>query len=246
MQRKIVYALLMEAVFVVSLSACSYRQTEEDLKQSLQGMKNAVEYNDSSEQAESIDGLDQIEELEAKPFADKVYQTGETITWTDYSGGKVEYTLETVRTGYNIGDFGVSMDELTDTSKMYISTDGYAQEGANGKTIFVAVDVTVKNIDYEGMAGIGDTPYWLYAEPLIRSQSELEDVDSPAHNMEAVYFSNHSEDIQKYFFYCLAPEQEAEVQLIWIVPETDLQEPLYYVIGSANEQEARQYFQLNE
>ena len=179
MQRKIVYALLMEAVFVVSLSACSYRQTEEDLKQSLQGMKNAVEYNDSSEQAESIDGLDQIEELEAKPFADKVYQTGETITWTDYSGGKVEYTLETVRTGYNIGDFGVSMDELTDTSKMYISTDGYAQEGANGKTISLKLysfKSTKSNLAY--IVRIELYAHNVYAVKFIPSASAIRPTDT--------------------------------------------------------------------
>ena len=65
MQRKIVYALLMEAVFVVSLSACSYRQTEEDLNWAAKVIEEATEpfraVRDGDTQAVMEEGADTVQ-----------------------------------------------------------------------------------------------------------------------------------------------------------------------------------------
>ena len=241
MQWKRISALSFGALLAASLCACSYKQIEDGLRGTAQGSKELTE--DELAQNEMIE---KVEALATEEFEDKVYRIGDTVTWTDYSGGRIQYTLKEVRTGNNIGDFGVSIDDFTNTSKAYISESGDALGNGTGTYIFVEADVEVENINYEGFYGADFEPYSLYAETSIKSQSELDDSEGVPHNMEAVYFSHHAEEEQKYFFYHLEPGQTAEVQLIWIVPETDMQEPLYYVVGAANSKELQQFFQMND
>lgn len=241
MQRKKMYVLPLGALLAVGLCACSYKQMEDGLRGAAQGSKKITE-----EELAQNEIIEKVEELATEAFEDKVYQIGDMVTWTDYSGGKVQYTLKEVRTGNNIGDFSVSIDDFTNTSKAYISESGDALGNGTGTYIFVEADIEVKNIDYEGFYGADFEPYSLYAETSIKSQSELDDSEGVPHNMEAVYFSHHAEEEQKYFFYHLEPGQTADVQLIWIIPETDMRESLYYVIGAANSKELQQFFRMND
>lgn len=240
MQWKKICALSLGGLLTVSLCSCSYKQMEDELRRTAQDSKEITE--EDSAQKEIIE---EVEALATEAFEDKVYQIGDTVTWTDYSGGKIEYVLKEIRTGNNIGDFGVLMDDLTNTSKAYISENGDALGSGTETYLYVEADVEVKNIDYEGFYGAEFEPYSLYAETSIKSQSELDDGEGIPHSMEAIYFSHHSEEEQKYFFYHLEPGQTADVQIIWIVPEADMQEPLYYVIGAANSKDLRQFFQIN-
>ncbi len=66
----------------------------------------------------------------------------------------------------------------------------------------------------------------------------------------AVYFSAYPKDEENmkksYYNFQLEPGIEMEVVVGWIVSESMLEEPYYYVINSFGEPEGYQYFLLNQ
>lgn len=235
MKRRNLICGMLAVLLAMGVGGCSYRQMEDVAKQKIQ--------EEVIGETEADVGKEVVEINSAE---DNIYKKGETIVWRDYSGQQIQYTLKDVQMAENINDFGVPPEEFTTGAQSFLSPDGSLVDGENGKNILVKATVDIKNIDYEGFPDETDTDYLLYAETLILTQTELENADGIAHNMQAAYFSQHSHGEKDYYFYTLEAGTETTAELIWIVPENDLQEPLYYIIGEASGRDAFQLFRLNE
>ena len=82
-------------------------------------------------------------------------------------------------------------------------------------------------------------------ETKLYTQEEKEDRDAMSPDKDCIWFDGHTDDIKRYYFCDLDPGEEMEAALLWVVSESALEEPLYYVIGSATGWESFQYILLN-
>ena len=213
------------------LTACSYREFEDSLKQELN--------NDEDTHVNEAIVPEQPAEDEED---DGLFFIGDTI-----ARGGVEYTLNDVHISKNINEVG--LDKVDFFRRTRIEDNGDIESGYK----LVTVDVTVKNInytDYELRTNPDlerDKPN-LFIEYLIGFKDDLEDPNGPF-TIESSYFSEHppieQDQWNDYSQFLLDHGEEVDATVGWFVPIDQLnEEPLYYIIGSAGRAEDQQYFYI--
>ncbi|GAA4060382.1 DUF5027 family lipoprotein [Amphibacillus indicireducens] len=215
------------------LTACSYREFEDSLKQELN-------HDEDMHVNEAIVPEQPAEDEED----DGLFFIGDTI-----ARGGVEYTLNDVHISKNINEVGLDKEEFNSLGYPLVNDDG----SINDNHQLVTVDVTIKNInytDYELRTNPDlerDKPN-LFIESLIGFKDDLEDPNGPF-TIELSYFSHHAPFDQNlgkdYRQFLLGHGEEVEVTVGWLVPIDQLnEEPLYYLNGSEGRAEDQQYFYI--
>ena len=239
--RKKALALLMAGAAVLGTAGCSYMEFETSLRSALKGEESRVSdyVNEASLNTDSDDEKEK-----------NVYYVGDTIKsafeYPDESGNiisedEVWYTLDKVDIVRNVTELGISMDDFSNSfsNEDRISDDGKVQEGYS----FVAVNVTIKNINDTDVDI--DSNHNMYIDCFAGTQSGILD-PAGAVMLECAYFSGHDEEkVKNYYAFSLDVGQEGDYTVGWVVPDEMLEEPFYYVIGTAYSAEYYQYFLLN-
>ncbi|WP_062105423.1 DUF5027 family lipoprotein [Bacillus niameyensis] len=228
------FSILFFCVLPVFLSACSYKKFEDSLKNKL-NKEHEVDINTATIPNNSTEGDEQ-----------SLFSVGDTATYTEKHfqtniKESIEYTLNKIHVSDNINDLGLKADDFSDAS--LISDNGDIKKNMR----LVAVDVTVKNVDYKGDESEGNNPI-LYIEPTLGFKGGIEDPDGPW-VIYASYFSEHAPMDQNhgddYYFFPLALGEEIDATIGWFVPADQLgEEPLYYIIGNGGRSEDYKYFEL--
>ena len=244
--RKKALALLMAGAAVLGTAGCSYMEFETSLRSTLKGEEGRESdyVNEASLNTESAENTDSDNEKEKN-----VYYVGDTIKsafeYPDESGNiisedEVWYTLNKVDIVRDITELGISMDDFSNSfsNEDRISDDGKVQEGYS----FVAANVTIKNIDIDFDV---ESSHNMYINDYAGTKSGILDPTGPV-MLECAYFSGHDEDkVKNYYAFSLDVGQEGDYTVGWVVPDGMLEEPFYYVIGTAYSAEYYQYFLLN-
>ncbi|HHU18985.1 MAG TPA: hypothetical protein GXZ58_01835 [Bacilli bacterium] len=213
------------------LTACSYREFEDSLKQEL-----------NNDEDTHVNEAIVPEQPAGDEEDDGLFFIGDTI-----ARGGVEYTLNDVHISENINEVG--LDKVDFFWQDQIEDNGDIESGYK----LVTVDVTVKNInytDYELRTNPDlerDKPN-LFIENLIGFKDGLEDPNGPF-TIEDSYFSEHppieQDQWNDYSQFLLDHGEEVDATVGWFVPIDQLnEEPLYYIIGSAGRAEDQQYFYI--
>ncbi len=217
---------------IILLSACSYREFEDSLKDT---------FNKDDE--EEIVNTVTLPETASDSEDNSLYSIGDTISFTYADNETVEYTLQQVIISDNINDLGLDKADFYDQS--LIEDDGTV----DGAHQLVTIDVRIINKDYRGFNfDVEQDKASLYIELAVGFKNGIEDPDGPF-LLHASFFSDHSpldqNQGQDYYKFLLGIGEEIDVTVGWFVP-TDLleEEPLYYIIGYEGHAEDFQYFQL--
>lgn len=228
-----IFTLVVVFAFVTQLCACSaYTQFEDSLKENISSNGGVSPDQDGQNVEHAEENSDNTTSV-----SEDVNRIGDTITHA-YSNGLLSYTLKSVKRCSNLAESGLAE---TDFVEGIVNTDGTF---GNIDDILLLVTLHIANVDYED-AESAETDYPIYIESCIGTKPDIEDPDGPW-LIYASYFSEHPEnDLKSYYFYDLEPGAEIDVQIGWIVAESKLEEPMYYVIGMDDHYTEADYFQLN-
>lgn len=198
----------------------------------------------SGQQEQNLeDGTIQSENDKAtEKLEEGFYRPGERIIWSDYYGQKVAYTVKDVRMANDLNKLEIETDKISDLGAMRIAEK-------NGKdSFFVAIDVDVTNESFKDYSNGKRTEdrYYFYIDACLKTETEVNDEDGISHIDDAIYFSLCSEEEKNYWKFYIEEGETVSATLVWLVSEKDLEEPLYYLIGSATGKETYQYCWLNE
>lgn len=221
-------------VLTVLLSACSYKEFEDSLRSKINRDGDEQYINHTSVPDSSPDSDEESGDK-------RLFSIDDTITYT-FDDQSVQYTLNQVHVLDNINDLNLDIDDFANQNP--ISDDGAIEETYR----FVAVDITVKNINYKGYDSEEDDSI-LLIESLAGFKSGIEDPNGPW-TFESSYFSKHPpldrNDGQDYYHFPLPPGHEMDAVVGWFLPTDQLgEEGLYYIIGGAGDSKYYQYFELN-
>ncbi len=221
-------SVLCLSLAVLLFGGCSYREMEDNVKREVADLVQ-------SGQEETPVEIPQREAAEAP-----VYGIGDTVVWTSVYGETMEYTVLEMRTGENLEEFGVSPEDCDSHAQGdYIGENGEALGGPladeNRHYIFMELRVKIKNIDFRGWEPQPDDYGQIAMDTVLHTQEEKDDRDAVSPDKDCVWFDGHTDDIKRYYFCDLDPGEEMEAALLWVVSESALEEPLYYVIGSSTE-----------
>ncbi|MBM7542279.1 DUF5027 family lipoprotein [Amphibacillus cookii] len=224
--------ILFICMFTILLSGCSYKELEDSFRSKSNNEEGDDQYINSSN----------VPEKSSESEEGGLFFAGDTITFTDPDNQTIEYTLNNVYVVDNLKEMNLNIDDFGE--KDVISNDGSIDETYQ----LVLVDVTIKNVDFEGYDLEKDSPV-LYIESAIGFKEGIEDPDGPW-LFEASYFSEHppmdQNQGQDYYQFMLAFGDELNATIGWFLPSDQLgEEPLYYIIGQAGMPEDYQYFELN-
>ncbi len=238
MKQSNVISALCLSLAVLLFGGCSYREMEDNVKREVADLVQ-------SGQEETPAEIPQTETTEAP-----VYGIGDTVVWTSVYGETMEHTVLEMRTGENLEEFGVSPEDCDSHAQgNFVGENGEALGGPladeNRHYIFIELRVKIKNIDFRGWEPQPDDYGQIAMETKLYTQEEKEDRDAMSPDKDCIWFDGHTDDIKRYYFCDLDPGEEMEAALLWVVSESALEEPLYYVIGSATGWESFQYILLN-
>lgn len=224
--------ILIISISLLLLSACSYKEFEDSVRNKVNKKDDNEEYNNPA----SLSSNDNSNTPNAEEAS--YLSIGDTITYT-FVDQSFQYTLHKVDVVDNIHDLGLELQDFYQTD--LIEENGVVKDNYR----FVAVDVTVKNIDFEGYVQIDDEPI-LFIESLVGFKDGIEDPDGPF-AIPASYFSEHPPMDQNsgedYYQFPLAFGSEINATVGWFVPSEELSEDtLFYIIGGASHPEDFQYF----
>lgn len=223
-------SILFLCVLTVLLSACSYK----DFEDSLRGKIN----NEGDEQYSNPSS---VPNHSSESDEETLFSIGDTITET-FDDQSVQYTLNQVYVLDNINDLNLDVNDFD--NKNPILDDGAIEEGYR----FVVVDVTVKNINFEGDDLEKEDPI-LFIESSVGFKEGIEDPNGPW-TFEPSYFSEHppldQNQGQDYYQFPLPIGDEVDTTIGWFLPADQIEEDtLYYIIGGAGDSQYYQYFELN-
>ena len=223
--------LLCLSLEALLFGGCYYRQAEDAVKEKLTGDQEE-EWSE-----EEVPGYDLS--------GDKEYRIGDTVTQT-IGGESVEYTVTGIRIGKNLEEFGVDREACIPNYDLFVGKNGEPLGGldtGSGETyVFLEAEICIKNVNSAGCGVPGETPE-LFLDVDIRTKSELE--TNNIHNQGLIYYSEHAQDEQRYFYFPLEKEEETTVKVLWSVRESDVKEPLYCVTGVSTSRDIRQMILLN-
>lgn len=218
------------------LSACGSADLQEEQKKI-----------DIEEQTQTI-FQEETEPKSQEKMPEHFFRCGEIVTWSDYYGQEVEYLLKDVSIADNINEFGIDTEKITSLGLDRILESGEIVNNSDQNYVFVKADVKIKNKTFKNYSN-GKTlenMYSYYVDTLLTTETELQDDEGIRHIGQAIYFSLCAEDEKDYFKFNIEQGEEVQAVLIWIVPEKDLEEPLYYLIGETTGKNSYQYILMNE
>lgn len=251
---------LMAAVFMTACSDSAPKELEQNQpdtwvntaeiqeKESETSESKQTEETQNMEETQETEKIMETEEVTETEGKNGVFYVGDTITDAMYGPTpeerrKTEYTLKKVDIVENINDVGIAWADLMPGSEQNkILESGELDTAEPSK--FVVVTVNLKNINIDPNSDSA------MVCQMISSTSGCESGilnESGAEFLEACYFSAHPQENmqQDYYRYSLDIGEEMEVRVGWIVPDAQLEEPFYYVLGSWGMPEDYQYFRLN-
>lgn len=222
------------------LSACSYKEFEDSLKDKLNESEtdeyvNPSKIPDKDSETKKNNTTDVEEQI--------LFDMGETVifTWPD---GTIQYRVNQVNVVDNIKKSELKKDDFSSYQNSYILDNG---DITNNQRL-LTLDITVKNIDYT----VYDEEYEniaLNIEGSLGFKSGIEDPNGPF-SFEPAYFSGHPtlgrypED--GYLYFPLEIGEEVDVTVGWFIHEDEVnKEPLYYIIGAGGFFEERKYIEVN-
>lgn len=250
MRRQKVEMAVLSVILTICFTSCSYKSFEDSIRNRNQEVSESTEekYVNSasiSDHKESEESKEEENNDTEKENESNVFEQEETVTsiWKD---GEMQYTLNKTEIVQNIQDLNLSLEDFSFTGDPLIDESGNIIDSNGEKNYFIAAYVTVKNCNVD--INEAETEYPLQIEMCSGAKSDILTPDGPFLNY-AVYFSAHPQDgdINKmYYYFKLEPDSEMEAVIGWIVSESMLTEPYYYVINSFGTPEEYQYFLLNE
>lgn len=224
-------SILSLCMLTVLLSACSYKEFEDSMRSKINNKEEEQYSNPSS-----------VPDNSSESDEEALLSIGDTTTYLYPEGQSVQYTLNQVHVLDNINDLNLNIEDFAD--KNLISDDGAIENTYR----FVAVEVTVKNIDFEGHSLEENDPT-LYIESLVGFKEGIEHPDGPF-VLYASYFSEHppldQNRGQDYYQFALPVSKEMNATIGWFLPTDQLgEEKLYYIIGGEGSPDYFRYFELN-
>ena len=242
MKQKVVLAIIM-IILSMSFVSCSYKEFEDSLRNPKQEVSEK-ETEQYTNQASIID-TDEITNEETTKNGNTALPK-ETII-SSREDGEIQYTLNRTEIVQNIKDLNLALEDFSFVDDAPIDDSGNVLDHDGERNYFMAAYITVKNCNIDTSSE--ETEYPLQIEMCSGSESNILAADGPFLNY-AVYFSAHPKDEENmkksYYNFQLEPGTEMEVVVGWIVSESMLEEPYYYVINSFGEPEGYQYFLLNQ
>lgn len=245
MMKKKVFALAM--ISALCLSSCSYKEFENSLKSTFR--------DSSSEEHEEYENPASITDNSASDHSaddnssgsGNVYLPGDTVSQTMPVGDdEMQYTVNKMEIVHNINDLNLNSDDFYWMDSPEVDSEGNILDSEGKKNCFLALYFTVKNCNIN--LSTEQEEYPLCIESHIASESNILDPNGPFLE-EAVYFSGapDDEDIRRkrYLWFRLDPGTEMDAVVGWIIPESMLSEPLYYVMNSGGDAELYEYIWLN-
>ncbi|MCZ0703980.1 hypothetical protein J2T56_002215 [Natronobacillus azotifigens] len=213
-------------IIVFFLSACSYKDFEDSLRNKLDNDEE-VEYTNPTS----------IPENYSENEEEGLFTIGDTAT--TYRNLE-QYTLHKVQVLTNINEADLELTDFKDIS--LIKDNGDIDQDYQ----LVLIDLTVKNLASRLFMDDSDVPI-LYIENGAGFKSEIEDPNGPFHT-EISYFSGQQkvdDDPKGYYRFLLEIGEEVDVTIGWFLPVEQLDEELlYYMISTKSEIEHFQYFEL--
>lgn len=224
------------------LTACSYKNFEDSLKDKL-NKEDTEEYINPAKIPEASTNSE--DEKVTDPDEKRLFQIGDTVTYSYPGEESFQYTLHQINLVDNIHDLNLDKEDFISTS--FLTENGDVDK----EYLLLTVDVTIKNIDYEGLDDdrtddYSDVPV-LYIEDMLGFKSGLEDPQGPF-SIESAYFSEHPKENKEkdYYKFRLEKGKELDATVGWFVPANQLEEePMYYVIGSGGSFDLFDYFELS-
>lgn len=245
--------LLLSLVMALCMSGCSGFHLGRELGEQQAGVSQEetsgyvnkaqiLEGDDATEVTEDQQDETETEynastEMTEPERRNEVFYLGDTITH-EFFGMKSEYTLEKVDVVDNINDLGISREDVVEFLRDQISEAGEPDTVQPSK--FVVVTVKVKNVNID--PNDNEQNWMLCMDSRAGCESGIL-AEGGSMSLEGCYYSAHMEG-DDYWRYSLGIGEEMTVQVGWIVPEEQLEEPFYYIIGSGAA-ELYQYFRLN-
>lgn len=248
MERKRRKLLLISIVGVLTfaMSACSYREFEDGVRQDIE--ENIAEMGANENTAEELPEQDTTQtEDNSAAREEKIVQVGDTMEWVSPYQESMEYTIEKVEIADNIGELGLKKEDFN--VQDVFQEDGTfvpCTEDESGQYKILLLTMRVKNVDFRGYMPSEEIPQ-LMVEQCLAKGEQLEEPQN-AMFLYASYFSNHPEENREkdYFKYTLEKGKEMEYSVGWILSEKMLEKDLYYVIGVGCGVEDYRYFQLED
>ncbi|MCZ0703981.1 hypothetical protein J2T56_002216 [Natronobacillus azotifigens] len=220
-------SILGLCIIVLLLSACSYKEFEDSLRNKLDNDEE-VEYTNPTS----------IPENYSENEEEGLFTIGDTVTTHNNAE---QYTLHKVQALTNINEADL---ELTDFFKnvSLIKDNGDIDQDYQ----LVLIDLTVKNLASRLFKDESDVPI-LYIGYSAGFKSEIEDPNGPFFT-EISYFSGQQkvdDDPKGYYKFLLEIGEEVDVTIGWFLPVEQLrEEPLYYMISIQSGVEYAKYFEL--
>lgn len=236
MKRKISkkYVVIVSVFLNMSLllSACSGSPAEGSANNpsKIQTMAETSEAGETSKSEEIPSGS------ASSPLGDTIYHLGDTIEFSYFDEGTIQYTLDEVKIGTNINEMGLSAEHFN--GSYLFQEDGAIAEPDHS---FVAARVTVKNID----ADMSETAWTI--EGAAGDEASFLAEDGPF-AVFACYYSDCSlENENDFYKIALEAGEEKQIVIAWTVPNAQLESTFYYAIGaSLSPSEDWKYFVLSE
>ena len=244
MGKRMAGVMIVAGVLMGSVSACSYREFEDNVKDSVQ-----KEIAGAGQDGDTLEGeVESATEGESQVSdSDRVVGFGDTMVWVSPYKQTVEYAVEKVEIADSIGELGLKKEDfyvqdLIQDENSFVP----CMDTGSEKYQILLLTVAVNNVDFQGYDKNQEIPQ-LYAEHSLVTEAFLN--RSSGKVFEAEYFSHHAqENVEKdYYKYNLEKGAEVQIQIGWILPESMLKEPLYYVIdGTGTGRENYHYLCLQE
>ena len=228
-KKKAIICIVISAA-LLGTSGCSYKEFEDSLRSALKGEKTSDLPSDYVNEASINNSTDDEDK--------NVFYVGDTIISTfDYpdesgniiSENEVWYTLNKVDIVKNINELGISTKEFggSFSNEGKISDNGELESDYS----FVLATVSVKNISVTDVDP--DSDYNMLIESMAGTASGILDPEGSV-TLEAAYFSGHDGKNEKdYLKFNLEAGKEKIYTVGWVVPDEMLEEPFYYINGSA-------------
>ena len=229
-------------ITLISATGCSYREFEDSLRSALKG--------ETTEAEENVRTASINTETDGEKEKN-VYYVGDTVKFgcenVDEAGNitfedEVWYTLNKVDIVKDVNELGISMADFSSSfsNKDKISAEGKLQEGYS----FIGINVTIKNIGDTSVDP--DSGHNLFIEDYAAPESGISNQEG-IFGVEGAYFSGHDENRERYYDrFSLAVGEEKTYTVGWVVADSMLEEPFYYIIDNGNlDATQKQYFLLN-
>lgn len=255
MKRKNLLAVII-IIIATELWGCSYKELEDSLKNHESNKNSSNEKCDEAESVEGEEGYSYgtgwVNEL--KLSSENVSGPGETLSYVEpFYNGELQYTLTGVLVSDSLNELGIEKEDVsltnyewkdwrTDEVVAYIDEKGdIISTKPEEKYQMLVLELTVHNISYDLEKSAIEG--WLYVDSDIFCEEDLMKADGIM-GTELCYFNLHQDETQ-YFCYSLDIGEQTNIRVGFLLSETYLENPLYYMIGFNYQfQETAKFFKI--